>query len=78
VSLSPTHLCVIPSEAAFQAERGISRAAKLPSVPARFLAPPVKARGFGMTQQKRRFSVRKKAFEASAYCGFSFRFLSSS
>jgi len=41
---------VIPSEAVLQAQRGISRA--LPEdlcLHARFLAPLVKARGFGMT-----------------------------
>ncbi|SPF32645.1 exported hypothetical protein [Candidatus Sulfotelmatobacter kueseliae] len=42
---------VIPSAAAFQAERGISRGAV--SVRARSLGPLVKARAFGMTPQRK-------------------------
>jgi hypothetical protein len=44
---------VIPSAAVFQAERGISRAPSC-ALPARFLAPLVKTRVFGMTQQSMR------------------------
>ena len=42
-------LGVIPSAAVFQAERGIWRASSPVSLHAGFLAPLVRARGFGMT-----------------------------
>ena len=45
---------VIPSEVALQAERGISRVSpRILSLCARFLAPLVKARGFGMTLRRK-------------------------
>ena len=42
--------CVIPSAAAFQAERGIWRGAATHTSHARSLGPLEKARAFGMTQ----------------------------
>jgi len=61
---------VIPSEAVLQAERGISRA--LPQefcFHARFLAPLVKARGFGMTPPPQGRETRTETlFELARPC----------